>query len=475
MPYIKIFLVVFYLVIRKACPQLIEGVLVKFSNDSSDDNLYLLQRSPKIISNLTYYSKLNTSDFSYLNFSGIVRRIPNCHTAKRIGFDCRFKVILPNYTLENFEKSASLPSLMPINTNPDEFMRVELDLINTIQNPLVVKVDFLGEFVWHPSMITFRNRTFLSARGKEPLFFEIPHFHWVDITLNNISFSPSIKIDTMGFNFVGREQVRLVLVREDLIHMSFCVPSGKQYAGMQTAALRYNQTREMFELTKPVWMFKAGDDKRIVQKNWVPFLYNSSIHFVYSIHPMVVIKLDPNVYNPDYAPDTYFLETVSEEKCASDYSFPWKYGHMRGGSPAHIVNGEYLAFFHSKSTPLFVGELGGWSLQSYWFGAYTFTAEPPFTITKISRMPIIRNEWYDGAWFNKANGYIVYPAGFVIEVFDNVSYVFLSMSLQDRNGYIAKIPLQALYDSMVPVNCSVKSNESEAATSLHRRHRHRRV
>ena len=238
---------------------------------------------------------------------------------------------------------------------------------------------------------------------------------------------------------------------------------------MQTAALRYNQSRKVFELTKPVWIQKVGDDARVIQKNWVPFLYRSDVYFVYNIHPLVVIRFPGGssaVYDGSFTGDDVPLETISEERCHPAYKTHWSYGHLRGGTPAVLVGDEYLAFFHSKSTPLYLDDFGGWSLLSYWFGAYTFTAEPPFVVTKMSKVPIVKNEWYDGAWFNKGNGYIIYPAGFVIQQFNNISYVMLSFSLQDKQGYLAKIPLQELYDSMISVNCSAIAEDEPDSNEL---------
>lgn len=415
--------------------KLLHGIAVKFVNDSSESTpMYLL-----------VYPKRNSTAY------GVLRKIPSCLTAKRFGFDCQSFTVLPESSYTLYFVGEPLPPMEPRNQDPDEFMRLEMTNINAVQPNLVVKIDYLGEYVWHPSMVYFSNQVLLSARGPERVTFEIPHFHWLNITENQTIISSPIAIDTKGFNFIGKEQVRMVKMPNDMIHMSFTVPRSMFFARMQTAALRFNRTRQIFELTKPVWMHKLSPD--VMEKNWVPFLYHSNIFFVYNVQPLVVIRFPSsalNIYESNFTVDEVHLEIVSEEKCHTNFKSHWLYGHLRGGSPAVFVNGEYLAFFHSKSPPL-----GGWGLASYWVGAYTFTAEAPFAITKMSKVPIIKPEWYDGAWFDKANGYIVYPAGFVIKEFDNISYVMLSFSLQDRHGYLAKIPLQALYDSMIAVNCSV--------------------
>lgn len=76
-------------------------------------------------------------------------------------------------------------------------------------------------------------------------------------------------------------------------------------------------------------------------------------------------------------------------------------------------------------------------------------------MTGMSLVPIIRDDWYDGAWFDRANGYVPYPMGFVVEEIQNKSYVMLSFSRLERHGYLAKVDLDELLASLVPVtSCS---------------------
>lgn len=276
----------------------------------------------------------------------------------------------------------------------DEYMRLELVRIRSMQANIISQIEYIGDYMWHPSMCHFRNRTLLSARGPEPLTFEIPHFHWVDMINSSISVSGPLAINTKNYRFIGKEQVRLININDNVIHMSFTVPRSMTYARMQTANLQYNTTSGSFDLTKPVYMHRTGDDKRVVQKNWAPFLYNGTIYFVYNVFPLLVIKLenslDPGQYFPN-EDDYTMLATVSEEKCLPGMEQPWEYGHMRGGSSIKLVNGEYMAFFHSKSAPL--ENNNGWSLPSYWMGVYTFSATFPFRMTKISKFPIFAEDW----------------------------------------------------------------------------------
>ena len=432
----------------KCVHERLPGILVRFIS-----NVTLNTTNIPLIENDKYSLETSLSPY-YLMHNKTIRELPNCFTARRYGFDCDKALNINTSKNATLTWLPPLPSLSKTQENPDEYMRLELLRINSAQKCILSTVNYLGKFVWHPSMCHFTNRTFLSARGPERLFYEVPHFHWLDYVNGTISISGPIQIDTMGFPWVGIEQVRLIKINENLVHMSFCVPSPPLFARMQTAKLYFNQTRGIFELTKPVFMHRVGDNPRVIQKNWTPFLYNDSdIYFVYSVYPLSVIKLknDYDIVSP--AGEITELETVSIERC-DGIEQPWEYGHLRGGSSAKLVNGEYMAFFHSKSSPLGTGN--GWALPSYWMGVFTFSSSPPFRMTKISRFPIIKNEWYDGAWFNKANGYIIYPAGFVIEKdeYANVTYVLLSFSLQDKEGYVARINYDSLIESLMPVNCS---------------------
>ena len=185
--------------------KLLHGVLVRFVNDTSESTpIYILT-----------HRKNSTS-------KGILRQVPSCFTAKRFGFDCKDFYVLSNSS-DSYAIGESLPSMEPRSHDPDEFMRLELTHINTVQPNLLLKIDYLGEYVWHPSMIRFLDRVLLSARGAEPVTHEIPHFHWLDISENQTLLSNPISIDNMGFNFVGKEQVRMVHMSNYSIHMSFTV------------------------------------------------------------------------------------------------------------------------------------------------------------------------------------------------------------------------------------------------------------
>ena len=122
----------------------------------------------------------------------------------------------------------------------------------------------------------------------------------------------------------------------------------------------------------------------------------------------------------------------------------WPYGALRGGTnavflPQHNV---YLAFFHSA------GHLRTNALKTYFMGAYTFSTEPPFSITAISEEPIIGEDFY-----NKQKHYywsprrVIFPCGCLADE----HFIWVSYGKEDREMWIAKIDKKMLLDSLVPV------------------------
>ena len=83
------------------------------------------------------------------------------------------------------------------------------------------------------------------------------------------------------------------------------------------------------------------------EKNWVPFLRNDSIHFLYNLNSPVVIRVVADHADADAnVSDGIRTEFVSPGSTA----VRWRYGGMRGGTPAayDAVLGGYIAFYHSS-------------------------------------------------------------------------------------------------------------------------------
>ena len=47
-------------------------------------------------------------------------------------------------------------------------------------------------------------------------------------------------------------------------------------------------------------------------------------------------------------------------------------------------------------------------------GAYIFTSEVPFKVLRITKVPILIDEFYQGIWHNQHCDYVIFPAGIFI-------------------------------------------------------------
>jgi len=149
--------------------------------------------------------------------------------------------------------------------------------------------------------------------------------------------------------------------------------------------------------------------KQSIEKNWMPFSYRDKINFVYYVTPHKIIRLE----DPRLAKLSEREISRTPQVISKIWESRWETIH--GGTPAKLVDGEYLAFFHSrfKEDDMF------W----YSMGAYTFEAEPPFRITGISWHPILFHDLYDTEHVHPSCDRLrcIFPAGFVVK--DDVIHV----------------------------------------------------
>jgi hypothetical protein len=92
------------------------------------------------------------------------------------------------------------------------------------------------------------------------------------------------------------------------------------------------------------------------------------------------------------------------------------YGTPRGGTPAVLLppahggaSQLYILIFHTRA--LLKSNIN----YSYFMGALTFCASPPFHVYSVSRVPMVGDNWYEGAWAGRALDYVFFPTGLLIE------------------------------------------------------------
>lgn len=173
--------------------------------------------------------------------------------------------------------------------------------------------------------------------------------------------------------------------------------------------------------------YKTVLDQHIktVEKNWVPFVSQEKILLAYGLIPHKIMEMhDPRDNNLNHC-------LFSDNPCFS--RFFWKWGKPRGGTPAKLVDGEYLAFFHSS-----FGK--NKKKKFYVMGAYTFQSHPPYKITRVSNFPII----FSG---NKKIR-VYFPAGFIVTNENGKDLIYLSYGENDSISKIAVIDKETLFQNM---------------------------
>jgi predicted GH43/DUF377 family glycosyl hydrolase len=171
------------------------------------------------------------------------------------------------------------------------------------------------------------------------------------------------------------------------------------------------------------------------EKNWVPFDYQGNLLLARSIAPHWILQ-------------PLLGSSVCESLAKTGKPVQWGWGHLRGGTPALLINSdEYLAFFHSS---IYLPSLHsrGNTVQHYFMGAYTFSSAAPFEITRMSREPIIGKNFYLGREYKTWKPLqVVFPGGFI---FDD-RFIWIAYGRQDHEIWIAKLDKERLLHSLVPV------------------------
>lgn len=183
-----------------------------------------------------------------------------------------------------------------------------------------------------------------------------------------------------------------------------------------------------FEVKTPVKLVHPLHySTRLWEKNWSPFVYENTLYLSYFLNPHEVLKADLD--SGDCEPLHISQKTIA-----------WDWGQLRGGTPGLLVDGEYLAFFHSMK-PL---KTNNGQMWHYFMGAYTYSATPPFSLTKVSPLPINDSSFYIDSDQPKR---VIYPGGFAI----NGSNIYLAYGKDDHEVWIAVIDKNRLLQTLRPI------------------------
>jgi predicted GH43/DUF377 family glycosyl hydrolase len=122
-----------------------------------------------------------------------------------------------------------------------------------------------------------------------------------------------------------------------------------------------------WRLGKHIQPKRAGNDFSQLEKNWVPFVKNEKLFFLYRSDPQMIFHMEED-------------RIVKEH---SSGSVTWDWGEIRGDA---IVpwKGKLLRIFHSR-----LGKSFEHGQFRYYIGAALMNSEPPFETIAVSKEPIL--------------------------------------------------------------------------------------
>ncbi len=168
-----------------------------------------------------------------------------------------------------------------------------------------------------------------------------------------IGMSPSQSEDARIFSVNGE----MYLIFTD--NLDITSPKATEHRDMYLCKLSY--VNGEFFTGLPLKLYHETEYHKVKwQKNWVGFDWHGELLLCYAPHPHEI--LHPN---------------MKTGECTSIYKthprINWSWGLLRGGTAPILVDGEYLAFFHSASLMSSSGT-NGKQMWHYFMGAYTFSA-----------------------------------------------------------------------------------------------------
>ena len=194
--------------------------------------------------------------------------------------------------------------------------------------------------------------------------------------------------------------------------------------------------------------------------------------FVHSIQPLRIVG--PGILPQHMAKYNLTGDTSAQSVSMSlIVNYCWNFGRLRGGTSPQLVTlpfgyrsyggmynpnhpnshsgyvgdgevKEYLAFFHSNVY------MAQHKVMTYTLGAYTFTRDPPFRVTAMSKYPIVSPDWMESFTY-KHTDIVVFPMTFE----HDEKYVNISYGWDEGDGYILTLDKQILFQSLRPTATTI--------------------
>ena len=294
-------------------------------------------------------------------------------------------------------------------------------------------------YTFNPSIVRWNNRLLMSFRVNDLRIYSSKKIGlvWLDENFNPVGDPYILKIprDT-SINFFVNKRARIRVQDPRLITINdrlYIIYSDYQIGRMFKAELHFDG--EQFFLDKADCFLHFENEKlNRLEKNWVSFQYEDDLLFAYKISPHIIFS---------HIKGTQTCQTYA----ASSNNIRWRWGEIRGGTPAILVDGSYLAFFHSSIEMASVQSEGDRRMH-YFMGAYRFFATPPFKITHVSPKPIVGEDFYVNRPYRTVKPLAcVFPMGIIQD--DN--FIWISYGKQDHESWVVKLDKRKLLESLKPV------------------------
>lgn len=354
--------------------------------------------------------------------------------------------------LEKFTLGNPVASIVKMDGSPDDITRMELLKSLSVMGRLLHDIHHIGEYM-NPAIVRWRGRLLLTTGSnggrantkvtKNALL----EFRWLNDSLLPFSGTERLlgitpdEVEMLDREAYG-EDPRVVVLSDDRLLVFYAYPfQALTRIGMLEVAV--NQSSQKAEIASLHSSIHPTVDFSMRHKNWAPFqARNGDVLLVQNINPFIVVK--PVLHTDD---GQLHAELVSSQPGIDLY---WPYGVLRGGTNAVYLQDKdaYLAFFHSKCN--FPGNY----MSSYVAGAYTFSAQAPYRLLSLSALPIMSERFYTGPWSPLKNARIDY-CFFPTAIFLDGPQIVMSAGFQDHSGYLMRLELQAVLDTMVQVPNSV--------------------
>jgi hypothetical protein len=179
---------------------------------------------------------------------------------------------------------------------------------------------------------------------------------------------------------------------------------------------------------------------------------SKDLYMVQHINPLTIVKVKySDIINSSTAESNVINSELVSAAVHLNH-FHWSYGHIRGGTNVIYLPKQkiFLSFFHSSTT--FVNSF----LLTYLFGAYTFSASPPFRLLGYTPYPIMNDELYTGPWDplkNRRISYVIFPVACFLHSneMNGEDEVIVSFGHQDVRGFLGRINLNQLLKNLEPL------------------------